>query len=160
MPYAMKTELIQVGRTVSKHFQAAIDDYTVRIGHYMPFSVTTIPELRNTKNLTEQQQKQAEGELIMKQLQQQDTVVLLDEHGVEMRSVDFAAWLERKRLSARRLVFVIGGPYGFAPALYERADEKISLSRLTFSHQMVRLVFAEQLYRACTIIKGEPYHHE
>ena len=156
----MKTELIQVGRTVNKHFAAAIDDYAGRIAHYMPFGMTTIPELKNARNFTVEQQKQAEGELILKQIQPQDTVVLLDEHGHEYRSVELASWLEQKRNTARRLVFVIGGPYGFSPAVYERANEKLSLSRLTFSHQMVRLVFTEQLYRACTIIKGEPYHHE
>lgn len=156
----MKTLLILVGRTVNKHFAAGINDYAERIGHYMPFDIITIPELKNTKNITEEQQKQAEGELIMKQLTPSDTVVLLDEHGREHRSVEFAAWLERKRNTARRLVFVIGGPYGFSENVYKRADEMISLSRMTFSHQMVRLIFTEQLYRACTIIKGEPYHHE
>ncbi len=156
----MKTELILVGRTADKHFQAGIDDYAGRIAHYMPFGMTIIPELRNTKSLTEEQQKQAEGELILKQLSPQDTVVLLDERGKELRSVELAQWLQRKQLSARRLVFVIGGPYGFSDAVYARANEQLSLSRLTFSHQMVRLVFTEQLYRACTIIKGEPYHHE
>ena len=156
----MKTTLILVGKTTDKHFQAGIDDYISRIAHYMPFETLTIPELKNTKNLTEEQQKTAEGELILKQLQPSDTVVLLDEHGREMRSVEFARWLEQKRNTARRLVFVIGGPYGFSPTVYERANEKLSLSRLTFSHQMVRLVFTEQIYRACTIIKGEPYHHE
>lgn len=156
----MKTELILVGRTSDKHFSAGIADYAERIGHYMPFGITVIPELRNTKHLTEEQQKQAEGEMILRQLQAQDTVVLLDEHGSELRSIELAAWLERKRAAARRLVFVIGGPYGFSPAVYARANEKLSLSRLTFSHQMVRLVFVEQVYRACTIIKGEPYHHE
>ena len=149
-----------VGKTTDKHFQAGIDDYAGRIGHYMPFSIMVIPELRNTKNLTEDQQKQMEGELIMKQLQPSDTVVLLDEHGKEHRSIEFARWLEQKRNTARRLVFVIGGPYGFSAAVYARANEQISLSKMTFSHQMVRLVFTEQVYRACTIIKGEPYHHE
>lgn len=156
----MKTELIVVGRTVSKHFSTLIDDYRERIGHYMPFSITTIPELKNTKSLSEEQQKSAEGELILKQLQSSDTVVLLDERGREPRSIELAAWLEKKQSTARRLVFVIGGPYGFAAPVYERANEKLSLSQLTFSHQMVRLIFVEQLYRACTIIKGEPYHHE
>lgn len=156
----MKTELIAVGRTVSKHLEAGIADYTERISHYMPFSMTIIPELKNTKSLSEEQQKQAEGELILKLLQPQDTVVLLDEHGLEPRSVELARWLERKQLVARRLVFVIGGPYGFSNDVYARANEKLSLSRLTFSHQMVRLIFVEQLYRSCTIIKGEPYHHE
>ena len=156
----MKTLLIQVGKTVNKHFQAGISDYVERIGHYMPFDVVTIPELRNTKNLTEDQQKQAEGELILKQLQPSDTVVLLDEHGQQFRSVDFARWLQQKQNTARRLIFVIGGPYGFSPAIYSRANEQISLSLMTFSHQMIRLTFTEQIYRACTIIKGEPYHHE
>ena len=156
----MKTELILVGRTADKHFQAGINDYVARIGHYMPFELVTIPELKNTKSLTEEQQKTAEGELILKQLQPSDTVVLLDEHGQELRSVAFARWLEQKRNTARRLVFIIGGPYGFSQAVYARAGEQLSLSKMTFSHQMIRLVFTEQVYRACTIIKGEPYHHE
>ena len=126
----------------------------------MPFEVVTIPELKNTKNLTEDQQKQAEGELILKQLQPSDTVVLLDEHGKEFRSIEFARWLEQKQQAARRLIFIIGGPYGFSPAVYSRANEQLSLSKMTFSHQMIRLTFTEQIYRACTIIKGEPYHHE
>ena len=156
----MKKLLLQVGKTINKHFVAGINDYADRISHYMPFDIVTIPELRNTKNLTEEQQKAAEGELILRQLQPTDHVVLLDEHGTEHRSIELARWLEQKQQTARRLVFVIGGPYGFSTAVYQRANEKISLSRLTFSHQMVRLVFTEQLYRSCTIIKGEPYHHE
>ena len=156
----MKTLLILVGKTTDKHFQAGITDYVERIGHYMPFDIVTIPELRQTKSLSEEQQKTAEGELILKQIQTSDTVVLLDEHGKELRSVDFARWLSQKQQTARRLVFVIGGPYGFSPEVYARANEQLSLSLMTFSHQMVRLIFTEQLYRACTIIKGEPYHHE
>ena len=156
----MKTILILVGKTTDKHFQAGINDYASRISHYMPFEIITIPELKNTKSLSEQQQKTMEGELIMKQLQPSDTVVLLDEHGKEMRSMEYASWLQRTANNARRLVFIIGGPYGFSPSVYERANDKISLSRMTFSHQMVRLIFTEQLYRACTIIKNEPYHHE
>ncbi len=156
----MKTLLILVGKTTDKHFLAGISDYVERIGHYMPFELLTIPELKNTKSLTEQQQKQSEGELIIKQLQPSDSVVLLDEHGRELRSVEFARWLEQKRSTARRLVFVIGGPYGFSEAVYRRASELLSLSKMTFSHQMIRLVFTEQVYRACTIIRGEPYHHE
>ena len=108
----------------------------------------------------EAQQKTTEGELILKQIQPSDTVVLLDEHGKEFRSIEFAKWLEQKRNTARRLVFVVGGPYGFSPEVYARANEQLSLSKMTFSHQMIRLVFTEQIYRACTIIKGEPYHHE
>ncbi len=156
----MKTLLILVGKTTDRHFQAGISDYAERISHYMPFELVTIPELKNTKSLSEDQQKTAEGELILKLLQPSDTVVLLDEHGRELRSIEFARWLEQKRNTARRLVFVIGGPYGFSTAVYARANEQLSLSKMTFSHQMIRLVFTEQVYRACTIIKGEPYHHE
>lgn len=152
--------MIIVGRTTDKHFAIGINDYAERIGHYMPFSITVIPELKNTRNLSEKQQKEREGELILKQIQPSDTVVLLDEHGKELRSVEFAEWIQKKRQTARRLLFVTGGPYGFSQAVYERANDKISLSRMTFSHQMVRLIFTEQIYRACTIIKGEPYHHE
>jgi len=156
----MKTILILVGKTNDKHFVAGINDYAARISHYMPFEIVTLPELKNTKSLSEEQQKVMEGDMIAKLLQPSDTVVLLDEHGKEMRSVEYAVWLQRTANNARRLVFIIGGPYGFAPAIYSRANDKISLSRMTFSHQMVRLIFTEQLYRACTIIKGEPYHHE
>lgn len=156
----MKTILIQMGKTVDKNFAAGINDYVERIGHYMPFNVLTIPELKNTKKLTESQQKEREGEMILRQIQPVDFVVLLDEHGKEMRSIELAVWLQKYQQVARRLVFVIGGPFGFSDAVYQRADEMISLSKLTFSHQMVRLVFTEQIYRACTIIKGEPYHHE
>ena len=156
----MKTILILVGKTQSKIFKLGIDDYVSRIEHYMPFSITIIPELKNTKSLSEDQQKQKEGELILKEIQPSDTVVLLDEHGADFRSVEYANWLKQKQNTARRLIFIIGGPYGFSPDVYTRANEKISLSHMTFSHQMVRLIFTEQLYRACTIIKGEPYHHE
>ena len=156
----MKTELIQIGKTVNKHFVAVINDYCERILHYMPFTVTTIPDLKNTKSLYEAQQKEREGELILKALQPSDTVVLLDERGTEFRSIEFASWLERQQHTARRLVFVIGGPYGFSSAVYSRADQMLSLSKMTFSHQMIRMTFCEQIYRACTIIRGEPYHHE
>ncbi|MBQ4633674.1 MAG: 23S rRNA (pseudouridine(1915)-N(3))-methyltransferase RlmH [Prevotella sp.] len=156
----MKTLLILVGKTTSKVFNTGINDYVERISHYMPFDIITIPELKNTKNITEEQQKEKEGELILKHIQPGDTLVLLDEHGKEFRSIELANWLERKQQTCRRLVFVIGGPYGFSKEVYDKANEKISLSKMTFSHQMVRLIFTEQIYRACTIIKGEPYHHE
>lgn len=156
----MRTELILVGKTTDKLYTSGINDYRERVSHYMPFTINTIPALKNTKSLSEDQQKKSEGELILKLIQPSDTVVLLDEHGVERTSMEMASWLERKQQTARRLIFVIGGPYGFSPDVYRRADEKISLSRMTFSHQMVRLVFTEQLYRACTIIRGESYHHE
>lgn len=156
----MKTQLILVGKTTNKHLATVIDDYVGRIGHYMPFSVVVVPELKNTKALSEEQQKEREGELILQKIKPTDTLVLLDERGSELGSVAFSQWLQRKLSSARNLVFVIGGPYGFSKAVYNRADEQLSLSRMTFSHQLIRVVFAEQLYRACTIIKGEPYHHE
>ncbi len=156
----MKALLILVGKTKDKLYSHAIDDYKGRIGHYLPFDIVTIPELKNTSSLTEQQQKDKEGELIMSHIQPSDVVVLLDERGVEQRSVEFAKWLQRMQNTARRLIFVIGGPYGFSSQVYGRANHQVSLSKMTFSHQMVRLIFVEQLYRACTIIKGEPYHHE
>ncbi len=156
----MKAILFLVGKTTEKHFNTGINDYVGRIAHYMPFEVKVIPDLKNTKNMTEAQQKQAEGDAIQKQLQPTDTVVLLDEHGAEYRSIEFARWLENKQNTVRRLIFIIGGPYGFSDDIYRRANEKISISKMTFSHQMIRLIFTEQLYRACTIIKGEPYHHE
>lgn len=156
----MKTLLILVGKTTDKHFIAGIKGYAERITHYMPFEIKVIPEIKNTKSISEDQQKEKEGELIIKHIQNSDTVVLLDEHGAEYRSTEFAQWLQKKQNVCRRLIFVIGGPYGFSEAVYKRAEEKVSLSKMTFSHQMVRLIFTEQIYRACTIIKGEPYHHE
>ena len=157
----MKVSLILVGKTVNKHFVDLIDEYASRVKHYIGFDIITIPELRNTKNLSSDQQKQQEGELILRQLQQGDRVVLLDEHGKEMRSVVFSSYMENKMNTvSKRLVFIIGGPYGFSPDVYRRADEQLSLSKMTFSHQMIRLIFVEQLYRAMTIMRGEPYQHE
>ena len=157
----MKVSLLLVGKTVNKHFVELIDEYAGRVKHYIGFEIVTIPELKNTKNLSVDQQKQMEGELILKQLQSGDHVVLLDEHGKEFRSIEFSRYMEQKMLSVnKRLVFVIGGPYGFSQDVYGKANEKISLSKMTFSHQMIRLIFVEQLYRAMTIMKGEPYHHE
>ncbi len=157
----MKITLLQVGKTVNREFQTIIGDYAARVGHYCPFDIVTIPELKNTKALSQEMQKRMEGELLLKQLQDSDHVVLLDEHGKELRSVELAEWVGRKQQTVgKRLVFVIGGPYGFSPEIYKRADEKLSLSKMTLSHQMVRMVFVEQLYRAFTIIRGEQYHHE
>ena len=157
----MKVALVLVGKTVNKHFVELIDEYAGRVKHYIGFDIITIPELKNTKSLSADQQKQQEGELILKQMQAGDHVVLLDEHGKEFRRVEFASYMEQKMQTVnKRLVFVIGGPYGFSPDVYAKANEKISLSKMTFSHQMVRLIFVEQLYRAMTIIRGEPYHHE
>jgi len=157
----MKFTLLVVGRTVEKHYITAIDDYVSRTKHFISFDMEVIPELKNTKSLSMEQQKEKEGELILKALQPGDVVVLLDEHGKEFRSVDFAAWVEKKMHTVnKRLVFIIGGPYGFAPKVYEVAKEKLSLSKMTFSHQMIRLIFVEQLYRAMTILNNNPYHHE
>lgn len=157
----MKFTLLVVGRTVEKHYITAINDYAERTKHYISFDIEVIPELKNTKSLSMEQQKEKEGELILKALQSGDVPVLLDEHGKEFRSIEFAAWIERKMHTvSKRLVFIIGGPYGFSPAVYTAAQEKISLSKMTFSHQMIRLIFVEQLYRAMTILNNGPYHHE
>lgn len=157
----MKTTLIVVGRTVEPHFVTAIADYTQRTRRYLSFDIEVIPELKNTKSLSAEVQKEKEGDLILKALQPGDVVVLLDEGGKEMRSVEFADYMRQKMNTVnRRLVFIIGGPYGFAPKVYAAAHEKLSLSRMTFSHQMIRLIFVEQLYRAMTILNGTPYHHE
>ena len=157
----MEVKLVTVGRTDVKWVKEGLDLYVSRLRHYVPFSLVEIPQLRNVSSLSQEQIKEKEGELILRQLNPGDGVILLDEHGTEFRSVEWAEWL-RQRLSrgGKGLVFVIGGAYGFPPAVYARAEGKISLSRMTFSHQMVRTIFAEQLYRAFTIIKGEPYHHE
>ena len=157
----MNIELIVVGKTDLKEVDALVSMYSKRLSHYIRFGITYLPDLRNTKNLSEAQQKSGEGEMILAALQPSDCVVLLDEGGKEFRSVAFAEWIERKMASGlRRLVFIIGGPYGFSEVVYGRADAKISLSQMTFSHQIVRAIFAEQLYRAFTIIRHEPYHHE
>lgn len=156
----MKTVLVVIGKTDNKHINACISDYVGRIGHYLQFEMVVLPDIKNTKKFTVEQLKHAEGKSILNQFKQSDHVVLLDEHGDELRSIDFAKWLQKKQMAVKRLVFVIGGPYGFSDMVYERANEKLSLSQMTFSHQMVRMIFTEQIYRACTIIKGEPYHHE
>ena len=156
----MKTTLILVGKTTGKLYAEAIEDYACRISHYTPFNIKVIPDLKNSKSLSEKQQKEKEGELILKSIEDKSLVVLLDERGKEYRSVDFASWFGNKQQTVKSLTFVVGGPYGFSQAVYDRADGMVSLSRMTLSHQMVRLVFIEQVYRACTILKNEPYHHE
>ena len=157
----MKTVLLVVGRTVEPHFITAINDYVQRTRRYLSFELEVIPELKNTRNLSTDVQKEREADLILKAMQPGDVVVLLDEGGREMRSVEFADWMKHKMNTvSRRLVFVVGGPYGFAKRIYDVAHEKLSLSRMTFSHQMVRLIFVEQLYRAMSILHGSPYQHE
>lgn len=157
----MKIVLLVIGKTDAGYFIEAINEYNKRLSHYISFEIQTIPDIKNTKKLTTEQQKEKEGELILKNIQNEDQVILLDERGKEYSSVQFASYLEKKmHLVSKRLIFIIGGPYGFSKGVYERANEKLTLSRMTFSHQMVRLIFVEQLYRAMTILNNEPYHHE
>ncbi len=157
----MEISLIVIGKTNARYLQEGIDEYIKRLKHYIPYSITVLPDIKNTKKLTEEQQKEVEGKLMLDALKPGDCLVLLDERGKEFTSVAFADYLQRKmNAGLRRLVFVIGGPYGFSQSVYDRADEKISLSKMTFSHEMIRLFFTEQIYRAMTIQRGEPYHHQ
>ena len=156
----MKILLILTGKTTDARIASLIDEYRERLRHYVPFELVVIPDLKNAKSLTEEQVKAAEGEAILSRLTPSMEVILLDEHGREFRSVEYAGWLQKKMGSGRDLTLVIGGPYGFSPAVYQRADGKISLSQMTFSHQMIRIMAIEQIYRAMTILRGEPYHHE
>ncbi len=157
----MKISLLVIGKTDAGYFAEGIKEYENRLKHYIPFEMQIIPDIKNVKNLSEEQQKEKEGELILKNLQTGDYLVLLDERGKEFSSLQFATYIEKKTHTVnKRLVFVIGGPYGFSQAVYDKASEKISLSKMTYSHQMIRLVFTEQLYRAMTILNNEPYHHE
>lgn len=156
----MTIKLVCIGKTDKKELEKFIKVYSDRLQHYIKFEFDVIPDLKKTKNLDENQQKQKEGELILSGLQNSDFVVLLDENGRQFTSVEFSAYLQKRmNTGLKRLIFVIGGPYGFSDEVYSRADSKISLSKMTFSHQMVRLFFTEQLYRAFTILKNEPYHH-
>lgn len=157
----MKTYLLVIGKTDAAFIREGIAEYEKRLMRYLPYEMKILPDVKNARNMTESLQKEKEGELILEQLQNGDWVVLLDEKGKQYTSVGFADYLAQKMLMGiKRLVFVIGGPYGFAESVYQRTNEKISLSKMTFSHQMVRMIFTEQIYRAMTILKGEPYHHE
>lgn len=156
----MKITLLVVGKTTDARLQTMIEDYQQRLKHYIPFDITVIPELRNAKALSEAQQKDQEGIEILRRITPSMDVILLDEHGREYRSIEYAQWIQKKMAAGRDVTFIVGGPYGFSPAVYERANGKISLSKMTFSHQMIRLFFTEQIYRAMTILRGEPYHHE
>ena len=157
----MKITLLTVGKTEDKYLKEGIEKYTRRLKHYISFQIIELPELKNTKHLSAEQQKAKEAELLLKNIQPTDSLILLDENGTEFSSLQFSQFLNKKMLgSVQHLVFAVGGPYGFDVSIYNRANDKISLSRMTFSHQMVRLFFTEQLYRAFTILKGEPYHHE
>lgn len=157
----MKITLITIGKTEDKYLLEGMEKYLKRLKHYIPFKILELPELKNTKNLSQDQQKNKEAELIFKNISNADDLILLDERGAELSSTQFSGFFNKKMIgSVAHLVFVVGGPYGFSNEVYTRANDKISLSRMTFSHQMVRLFFIEQVYRAFTILKGEPYHHE
>lgn len=157
----MKIILLSVGKTDNKQFAQLVDEYRKRVNYYIPFETQIVPDIKNRKTISEKEQKTLEGNLLLKSLLPTDYVVLLDDKGKQFSSVEFAGYLERKSHTVpKRLIFMIGGPYGFSQEIYDAANEKISLSKMTYTHQMVRLIFAEQLYRAMTILHNEPYHHE
>ncbi len=157
----MKITLLMIGKTSQPQLVKLLEEYQNRLKHYVPIDVIVIPELKNTKSISENEQKEREGDFLLKQIEPADELYLLDENGKQYTSVEFAAFISKKQITLnKRMIFVIGGPYGFAPKVYQRANGLISLSKMTFSHQMIRVIFLEQLYRAMTIIKGEPYHHQ
>ncbi len=157
----MKIILLTIGKTIDTHLLKLQEEYQNRIKFYIPFENIVVPELKNTKNLSINEQLEKEAEILFKQFEATDEVILLDDKGKQFTSMNFSNYISKKMISSvKRTVFVVGGPYGFSERIYKRANDKISLSLMTFSHQMIRLIFVEQLYRAMTIIKGEPYHHE
>ncbi|MBQ1987018.1 MAG: 23S rRNA (pseudouridine(1915)-N(3))-methyltransferase RlmH [Muribaculaceae bacterium] len=157
----MKISLVVIGKTNGKFLIDGINEYTKRLSFYIPFNIVYLPDIKNNKKLSFEQQKTQEGAILLGEIDKSDYVVLLDEHGKEFTSIEFSRYIEKKMTTvSKRLVFVVGGPYGFSNEVKERANEKISLSKMTFSHEMIRLIFTEQLYRAMTIINNEPYHHE
>ena len=157
----MKIAILSVGKTDNKLFREIIDEYKKRVNHYIPFEIIYLQDLKNRKSVSEEEQKVQEGEKLLKMLDTTDYIVLLDDKGENYSSTEFARYIEKKMHSVpKRLLFLIGGPYGFSKNIYNIANEKISLSKMTFTHQMVRLIFTEQLYRAMTILNNEPYHHE
>jgi 23S rRNA (pseudouridine1915-N3)-methyltransferase len=157
----MKIKLIAIGKTDQKNLERLIEEYQNRLKHYIKFELEIIQDIKNTKNLNEEQQKEKEGDLILSKLRNTDYLVLLDDKGKEFTSIEFSLYLQKKmNAGLKQLVLVIGGPYGFSSGIYEKASGKISLSKMTFSHQMIRLFVVEQLYRGFTILKNEPYHHE
>ncbi len=157
----MKIKLLVIGKTDDKNLLSLIQIYEQRLKHYIKFEIDIIPDIKNAKNLSEEQQKEKEGDLILNKIATTDNLILLDEKGYQFRSVEFSRFLQKKMNSGiKQLVLVIGGPYGFSEKVYQKASGKISLSKMTFSHQMIRLFVVEQIYRAFTILKNEPYHHE
>ena len=156
----MNIKLIAIGKTDNKNLQVLIEDYKKRLGHYIKFQLEIIPDIKKVKHLSETQQKEKEGDLILSKTQNSDVLVLLDENGKQLDSLAFSNFLQKHMNSGiKTLIFVIGGPYGFSDTVYKRANGKLGLSKMTFSHQMVRLFFIEQLYRGFTILRNEPYHH-
>ncbi len=157
----MKITLLAIGKTNTQYLQDGIDIYTKRLGHYIPFELKILPDVKTTKALTPDKQKEMEGQIFLSAIGQGDWVTLLDERGKEFSSREFSTYLDKKMITIpKNLIFIIGGPYGFSQEMYNRANEKLSLSKMTFSHEMIRLFFVEQIYRAMTILKGEPYHHD
>lgn len=157
----MKMVLLSVGKTDDNFSMQLIENYRKKVNFYAPFDIETVPDVKNTKNLSEKEQKLLEGKNLLKVIQPTDYIVLLDDKGKHYTSTEFAQFIEKKmNFVPKRLVFLVGGPYGFSDEMYARANEKLSLSKMTFTHQMVRLIFVEQLYRSMTILNGEPYHHE
>lgn len=157
----MEIELLTVGKTTIGFVEAGIAEYTRRLRHYIPYSIKSLPDVKNAGKMESSRQKEAEGEKILAAIANSDFVVLLDERGRQYTSLEFSAFIEKQMIAGRRkVVFVVGGPYGFSQSVYDRADTQLSLSKMTFNHEMVRLFFTEQIYRAMTIMRGEPYHHE
>lgn len=157
----MEIELLTVGKTTIRFVIDGIEEYTRRLKHYIPYSIRTIPDIKNTSKMDQAKQKEEEGKKILEAVSNSDYVVLLDERGRQYSSMEFSAFIEKQMVAGRRkVIFVVGGPYGFSKAVYDRADSLLSLSKMTFNHEMVRLFFTEQVYRAMTITRGEPYHHE
>lgn len=157
----MKITLLAIGKTNARFLQEGIDQYTKRLSHYIPFELKILPDVKTTKALTNEKQKEMEGQMFLSAIGQGDWVTLLDEKGKEFTSREFASYIDKKTITIpKNLIFIIGGPYGFSQEMYNRANEKLSLSKMTFSHEMIQLFFVEQIYRAMTILKGEPYHHD
>lgn len=157
----MEIELLTVGKTTIRFVEDGIAEYSKRLKHYIPYSIKSLPDVKNASKMDQAKQKEAEGEKILDAISNSDFVVLLDERGKQYSSIEFSTFLEKQMISGRRkVVFVVGGPYGFSQPVYNRADSLLSLSKMTFNHEMVRLFFTEQIYRAMTILRGEPYHHE
>jgi 23S rRNA (pseudouridine1915-N3)-methyltransferase len=157
--YIMKITIIFTGKTKEKYIEAGMREYLKRLRHFIPVELLTIPDIKSSRGLTQKEYMEKEAEAIMRKIPERSVIILLDERGQQFDSIELSRYFEKKSLESRDLCFIVGGPYGFGEDIYSKADDKISLSRLTFSHQMVRLIFVEQLYRSFTILRGHPYHH-